>query len=244
MDIFFNSFSNQVFLWLVKNKHLVIKLFFLAHILQAINILEAAFFVARIADGNEIGGLYYDLGGKFGTLATLAFLVTITPGIVKRFGIRHPVFNIVQTFRRHFGIATFLLTLTHYSVLRLVPMMTWQSFSLPPFRETLGFLALCLFFVMFITSNDLSMKRLGKWWGRLHMVAYVIIWLVFAHVALEEIGPLTLLIGLYAIAEWVSLIYFWTKKKPLIPANSGPTQVSPSTSNPNTTPSIPTRNQI
>lgn len=88
------------------------------------------------------------------------------------------------------------------------------------------------------------MKRLGKWWGRLHMVAYVIIWLVFAHVALEEIGPLTLLIGLYAIAEWVSLIYFWTKKKPLIPANSGPTQVSPSTSNPNTTPSIPTRNQI
>ncbi len=85
MDIFFNSFSNQVFLWLVKNKHLVIKLFFLAHILQAINILTASFFVARIADGNEIGVLFYDLGGKFGTLAALAFLVTTTPGIAKRF---------------------------------------------------------------------------------------------------------------------------------------------------------------
>ena len=244
MDIFFNSFSNQVFLWLVKNKHLVIKLFFLAHILKAINILTAAFFVARIADGNEIGVLFYDLGGKFGTLAALAFLVTTTPGIAKRFGIRHPVFNIVQTFRRHFGIATFLLTFTHYAVLRLVPMMTWQSFSLPPFRETLGFFAFCLFFVMFITSNDLSMKRLGKWWGRLHSVAYVIIWLVFAHVALEEIGLLTLLLGVYAITEWVSLIYFWTKKKPLIPANVGPTLVSPSSSTPNTAVATPTRNQI
>ena len=244
MDIFLYSFSNKVFLWLVKNKNLVIKLFFLAHILLTINILAAAYFVALIADGNEIGVMYYDLGGKFGTLAALAFLVTITPGIAKRFGIRHPVFNIVQTFRRHFGIATFLLTLTHYAVLRLVPMMTWQSFSLPPFRETLGFLAFCLFFVMFITSNDFSMKRLGKWWGRLHMAAYVIIWLVFGHVALEEIGPLTLLLGVYALAEWTSLIYFWTKKKSLIPANSGPTQVSPNSSVPNTTPSIPTRNQI
>jgi len=244
MDILFYSFSNRVFLWSVKNKNLVIRLFIATHILQVINILTATFFVAQIDKGNEIGVMYYDLGGKFGTVAALAFLVTITPGIAKRIGFRHPKLNLIQTFRRHFGIATFLLVLTHYAVLRLVPLMTWQGFVLPPFRETLGFLAFCLFFLMFLTNNDFSMNRLGRWWGRLHSVAYVIIWLVFVHVALEEIGPLTLLIGLYAVAEWVSLIYFWTKKKPLVPANSGPTQVSPSTSTPNTTVATPTRNQI
>ncbi len=243
MDILFYSLSNRVFLWSVKNKNLVIRLFIATHIIQVINILIAAFFVAQITNGSEIGVMYYDLGGKFGTLAALAFLITITPGIAKRVGFRHPKLNLIQTFRRHFGIATFLLVLTHYAILRLVPLMTWQSFTVPPAREMLGFFAFCLFFLMFLTSNDLSMSRLGRWWGRIHSVAYIAIWLIFAHVVLEEIGPLAILLGLYATAEWVSLVYFWTKKKPT--PSSGSTEVSiNSASSPSTTPIIPTRNQV
>ena len=246
MDILLRSFSNKIFLWSVRNKNLVIRAFISTHILQVINILAAAFFVSQIPSGNTIGVLYYDLGGKFGTLAALAFLVTITPGIAKRFGFHHPKLNFIQTFRRHFGIATFLLVLTHYSILRLIPYMSWQTFTMPPLRELIGFAAYCMFFVMFITSNDFSTNRLGRWWGKVHSLAYVIVWLMFVHIALyNPTEPTAILVGFYALAEWASLIYFWVKKKPAPPANIGPTQISPDASPPSSNqPSQPTRSTI
>lgn len=245
MDIFLNNISGQIFIWSVKNKNLIITAFIITHLLQLGNIVLASILVAQISSGNELGILYYDLGGKFGSLAALSFLVTITPGIAKRFGIHHKIFNIIQTFRRHIGIMTFLLVLTHYAILRLIPLMTWQSFVIPPIRETLGFVAFVMMFLMFLTSNDFSTRRFGSWWGRIHKLAYVIVWLVFVHVAFAEIGPISLLLGIFALAEWASLIYFWTKKKPFIPTNSGSTQIPPdSSSTPNTTPITPTPNQV
>ena len=246
MDILFRSFSNKIFLWSARNKNLVIRAFISTHILQVANILAAYFFVSQITSGNTIGVLYYDLGGKFGTLGALAFLVTITPGIAKRFGFRHPKLNFIQTFRRHFGIATFLLVLTHSAILRFIPYMSWQAFTIPPLRELVGFAAFSMFFVMFITSNDFSTNRLGRWWGRVHALAYVIVWLTFAHVALfKPTEPTTILVGLYALAEWASLIYSWVKKKPAPPANIGPTQISPDASPPSSNqPSQPTRSTI
>ncbi len=219
-----NNISGQVFIWSIKNKNLIITAFIITHLLQLGNIILASILVAQITSGNELGILYYDLGGKFGTLAALCFVITITPGIAKRLGIQHKIFNIIQTFRRHFGIMTFLLVLTHYAILRLVPLMTWQGFVVPPLRETLGFVAFVMMFLMFLTSNDFSTHKFGIWWGRIHKLAYIIVWLVFAHVVLEEVGPTSLLVGLYAIAEWGSLLYTKFKKAPTqVPSNPSAT---------------------
>lgn len=239
MDIFFRSVSNAVFLWSVKNKNRIITAFIILHILQAANIVAASFFVAQISTGSETGIKYFELGGNFGTAAALVFLITIIPGIAKRFRLRHPVFNIIQTFRRHFGIATFLLVLTHYAILRLVPSLTWQSFSTLPLRETLGFVAFCFLFLMFLTSNDFATRRLGAWWGRLHKLAYLIVWLVFAHVALDSFGLLSILIGVFAIAEWTSLIFSWLNKNK-IPVSS-PLINSPQSQPPSPPPVISTK---
>ncbi len=230
MDILFNSFSNTLFLWSVRNKNLIINAFISTHIIQVINIIAAAFFVSQLDSGNTIGIMYYGLGGKFGTLAALAFLVTITPGIAKRFGIRHKTLNIVMTFRRHFGIMTFLLVLTHLAILRLIPYFSWSPFTTPPLRELIGIVAFFGFFLMFLTSNDFSTRRLGKWWGRLHSLSYVIVWLVFLHIALLKPTESTaILVGIFAVLEWVSLIYSWTRKK-VIPVNTSPQPISEITS--------------
>lgn len=226
MDILFNSFSNTLFLWSVKNKNFVIYAFIATHIFQVINILAAAFFVSQITSGNTLGVMYYDLGGKFGTLAALTFLITLTPGIAKRFGIRHKILNILMTFRRHFGIMTFLLVLTHLSILRLIPYFSWQPFTTPPLRELIGIIAFLGFLLLFITSNDFSTHRMGKWWGRLHSLSYIIVWLVFAHIALyKPTESSSILVGIFAVLEWVSLIYSWTHKK-IIPPTTTPQSVS------------------
>lgn len=227
MDILLSSLSNTAFLWSVRNKNLIINAFIALHFLQILNILAAAFFISQIPSGNTIGVLFYDLGGKFGTLAALTFLVTITPGIAKRFGIRHPVLNIIQTFRRHFGIMTFLLVLTHSAILRFIPYMSWQAFTAPPLRELIGFAAFCMFFVMFLTSNDFSTNRLGRWWGRVHALAYIIVWLTFAHIVLfKPTEPTSLLVGFFAVLEWVSLAYWRFHKKPPLPAQTSPQTIS------------------
>jgi DMSO/TMAO reductase YedYZ heme-binding membrane subunit len=66
---------------------------------------------------------------------------------------------------------------------------------------------------MFLTSNNLSVKRLGKWWKRLHRVVYIVVWLLVLHTGLQRISVWTYFIGVFAVLEIGSLIYNYLKKK-------------------------------
>lgn len=151
----------------------------------------------------------YQVGMTSGQLALILFCIVITPGILRRFGVRNMMMSFLMVIRRHLGITMFLLSFLHYSSIRLFPVIFGGvPFVVPPpFFEFMGVAALYTLAPIFLTSNDTSVSKLGSWWRRLHSMVYFIVWLIFAHVALQEVGVWTILIGLFALAESASLIY-------------------------------------
>lgn len=151
----------------------------------------------------------YEVGEMSGQLALITFCVVITPGILRRFGMRNMLTSFIMVIRRHLGITMFSLAFLHYSSIRLFPIVFGGIPPVipPPFFEFMGVAALYSLAPIFITSNDVSVRRLGTWWRRIHSMVYFIVWLLFLHVAFQEIGIWTILIGIFAIAETASLIY-------------------------------------
>lgn len=158
---------------------------------------------------------FYRIGVYFGRGALVLLGIIVLPGILGRLGVEVKITRIITLFRRQLGITTFLIAFTHYQLARGFLFFSGKiPFILPrPLFETIGFLALSLMFLMFLTSNNLSVKRLGKWWKRLHRIIYLILWLLVLHTGLQRISFWTWLIGIMAILEVVSLIYNYFKKK-------------------------------
>jgi sulfoxide reductase heme-binding subunit YedZ len=75
--------------------------------------------------------------------------------------------------------------------------------------ELAGVAAFTLLTPVFITSNEWSVRTLGRAWRTIHALVYLVIWLVFLHVALQ--GALWQTGGtlLVAAVETVSLL--WAK---------------------------------
>jgi len=160
---------------------------------------------------NPIYPTFMELGTKLGRLALVLLGVIVLPGILGRFSIDIPISRTITLFRRQLGITSFLLVFTHYNLVRNLPRLAGiLPFKLPfPLFETVGFTAMMFLFFLFLTSNDWSQKKLGKWWKRLHMLVYVILWLIVAHTALQRISIWTYLIGIFAVLEVSSLL--WAK---------------------------------
>ena len=70
----------------------------------------------------------------------------------------------------------------------------------------LGFIAFVMLLLLFITSNDLSIRLLGDWWTRIHWLSYLIMWVVLIHVMLQGRYAWTILIGITSVAEISSFI--------------------------------------
>lgn len=184
-------------------------------------VLSIALFVFAVAGaqliiaGNPAEDLFYQLSRPAGQASLVLFIITILPGIARRFGIRNDATAIIMLFRRQLGILTFLLGLTHYFFIFLAP--TIRSGVIPtnpPLFQIMGVLSLYPMALLFLTSNDWAVRHMGKWWNRLHALVYIIAWTIFLHVALVKISVWTVLIGVAAVAETASLIYTAVNKKP------------------------------
>lgn len=147
-------------------------------------------------------------GPAFGKAALTLLGIVVLPGILGRFDIQIPITRVITLFRRQLGILTFLLAFTHYQHVRFAP--KGLKFDLALF-EVFGILALSLMALLFLTSNNLSVAKMGKWWKRLHRLIYVILWLVVLHTALQS-SKWTALIGVFAALEIISLGYSYLKK--------------------------------
>ncbi len=156
----------------------------------------------------------YDVGLLSGKLATFLFIIVTLPGILGRFGIRHPLITIGIMFRRYTGIGVFLLGFVHGMTVYSLPMLAAKQLVLPPpLFITFGLTALVLLFPLFLTSNTQSVQMLGKNWKRLHSLVYVIFWFIFIHVAMQGEKSVAILIGLAGFLEILSLGYaFWKKR--------------------------------
>ncbi len=124
--------------------------------------------------------------------------------------------------RRHLGVVTFLVALTHASIVTgfyhgfgvLNPLVSLLASNVNfgsvrefPF-EVLGLAALAILFVLAATSHDFWLKNLSaRTWKTLHMLVYVAYVLLVGHVALgalqgstEVLGPVLAGGGLVVVA--------------------------------------------
>lgn len=136
----------------------------------------------------------------FGRIGLVLYILTTIPGIMRRFGKYYKLVSILMIFRRHVGIMAFMFVLIHASA-------QLRGFIPTEFFQLFGFLSFLMLSSLFLTSNDWSVRKLGIWWDRIHDLTYFIVWLVFAHVALQRISVWTILIGITSVAQIASHIY-------------------------------------
>lgn len=214
------DFQTKVFQWFARRSPQIIKLFLIPYILIITVIFLGCFFYFTNRDSQIF---IYELGKNLGRTAILMLGIVVLPGILGRFRVEIKLTRIITLFRRQLGICIFLLAFAHFSFVR---MLTSLSFgTLPIFNlvlfELFGLLALTILFFMFLTSNNQSVKGLGKWWKRLHRFIYLALWLLVLHTGFQRISLFSTYIFFFATLEIVSwMYYFATKKTPSSPTTN------------------------
>lgn len=164
----------------------------------------------------------------FGTAALLLLHIILSIGPLCRLDRR---FLPLLYNRRHLGVTMFILALAHGALSlvqfhlfgKLNPVVSllasngrYDTVGQFPF-QTLGFLALGIFFLMAATSHDFWLANLSApTWKALHMLVYVAYGLVLAHVALGilQVETQPILVTLLAIGMiWIFGLHLFAGHK-------------------------------
>jgi sulfoxide reductase heme-binding subunit YedZ len=199
---------------LVKRKpSIIIALNVLSYALAAFSVY-ATWEIVRLSD---TGIQFVLMARQLGQASLVLFLLTVLPGIMRRFGFGQLLLSkVLMLFRRQLGVLMFSMAFAHYTVTGLAPMIAAGGPpAVVPTGVMMGSLSFMLLLPLFATSNDWAQRRLGANWSRLHTLIYVAIWVILLHVALvvEEVNIWDILIGTFAVLELVSLIYASIRKK-------------------------------
>jgi hypothetical protein len=171
--------------FLIQNRSMIENTFLLIELLVLGNAAVIAFLLSQ----NRLQLVdVYDLGRYFGLMALCWYSFSLTPGIISR--LRFQPITLIGTmlmlFRRHFGIMMFLSALSHYLFTTIY--YFWFSgislFTALAPAQTFGWFAFLTAIPLWVTSNSISEKKLGKWWKRIHKLTYLILLLIFAHLFL------------------------------------------------------------
>ncbi len=205
-------------------------------IFLAVEILLIAAFagilVKTLQDYSSMAPLLFEVGGKLGEIAVGLYALTLIPGIITRLQVlpqlTQPVAGMLLPFRRHLGILMFLCVYVHMEFTTFFHLLIPNNFDTSKIQlllfQQIGFAAWLLLLPLWLTSNDFSQKRLGRWWKRLHRLTYIALFLIFMHTALVQTNWM-LVMGVVGILEIASWIKVWMKR-PQAPA---PVATSPQT---------------
>lgn len=201
--------AEKLFQIILKKRKMINAVFYVQYLFMVLLIGYAAFLTFQQTNR----GMVYEWGVSSGTISLVFFCFSIFPGILRRFGRSSKVSQVLMLFRRQIGVTAFLFGLFHYLAVRMFPvLLAGVPINLnPPLFEVLGFLSLAPMMLLFLTSNDYSVKKMGVWWKRLHSLSYVLVWTIFFHVALQGGETWKYLIGIFAVLESGSLAYFFFK---------------------------------
>lgn len=198
---------------ILKYKNTIIKLFQLTEVSIVVVWCVVA---AAFAQNRDLLAVVYETGIELGEFAILFYCSTLVPGILQRLNLFTTLRVIMMLFRRHLGIMTFLLIWLHMSWGSTLPLISFYGVSLKALSvlsvsQWLGLSAFTLLVPLFITSNDYSVKKLGKAWKSVHKLTYVVLFLVFLHVALIESKWLLVIVPTMIawIFSWIN--YFSTQ---------------------------------
>ena len=180
------------YLWIVKHRDPIIQVLILLNCLLAL-VWYVSFQIPVEAK-------------MFGRIGLVLYILTTIPGIMRRFGKYYKPVSILMIFRRHIGIMTFMFILIHAST-------QLRGFIPADIFQLARFFAFLIFLSLFLTSNNWSVGKLGKWWHRIHNLTYIVVWLIFAHVALQRLSIWSVLIGITSVAQIASHIYAKRKER-------------------------------
>lgn len=170
---------------------------------QLINLIKVSYLALTIFVGILLTTPYYpQVSNLFGEIAVLLYILSLVPGIVLRLGITHPIFSVIRVYRRHIGISMYLFAASHMVMKRFPTMVI--DFSNMPTSELMGTIALSVFMLLFVTSNNLSQKLLGVSWAYLQRLTYVGMFFVLLHLSINYLSKWGILMWLVVIAELVS----------------------------------------
>lgn len=206
-----NTLIESLFAFTLKNKSAIIKGFQFLNIIL-FGIILVGSYAIYISHSSAVS--FYMMGIYAGRMAVIFFTITLIPGILRRFGSNHKIATIIMLFRRYTGILVYISALMHFMFVRFVYNIL-QYGGIPPqvaAFEVFGLLALNLLLLLFLTSNNVSVTKMGVWWKRLHSLVYVIVWLIFLHIMLLQWNIWAILIGITASVELLSHIVHIYKK--------------------------------
>jgi len=156
--------------------------------------LPAAIMLLRYAGDIITYGQFIHQSGQW-SAAALVVALAVTP-LRSLFGNRAPVRWLLRQ-RRALGVASFAYAAMH-TLVYLERKAEWTRIIKEAQNPDLiaGWLALIIFVPLAITSNNASVRRLGKNWKRLHRSVYLATALLFVHWLLATVNTL---------AAWLTL---------------------------------------
>lgn len=183
------------------------------HVITVFKLLYFVFLAILLLGGRVVllgtsqVSFFSQLAVNFGRLGLVLYILTIIPGMARRFGIQHSLAKLLMVFRRYIGILMYMSVMIHYWLLRGVFMfLQGAPFQFVPF-EFAGTLALFFVLPAFITSNNFSVRKLGVWWKRLQKLTYISIGFIFLHIILQEVNGWSIAIGIALGLQLASFIY-------------------------------------
>lgn len=206
-------FWPPVHLFLVRNKKTVAYALFTLYLL-ALLMIVVGFYLFQT--DLKLYVLVAKQANRVGQVSLYLFLFTLIPGILKRLKIL-PLFSAsIVLFRRHLGILIYSFALLHSMYLSAIPMLMTQGFNYKSLstHEVYGSLAVLILFPVWLTSNDFSQKKLGKFWKTIQRLTYIAIIFIFLHVATvnQKAMAATIIIFVLESVSWIK-VWFWDKRK-------------------------------
>lgn len=155
-------------------------------------VIGAALCMALLLGLTPEGSLREELGYGLRVSARLAFAALLIAYIARPWRQLTGGGRWLLQHRRYFGLAAALTHTVHFGYIVALFMLTDEVLEVT--TAIFGGLAYVLIWIMALTSNRASQRRLGANWARLHRFAMHYLWLVFmqafAGVAIAEGDPL------------------------------------------------------
>jgi len=102
---------DRLFSTVIRNRTTVIKGFYLFYLLLAAVLILGTYAIINRTTNQPF---YVRLTPTLGRAALIVYILTVIPGITRRFDIKHKLISILMIFRRYIGILMYILGFTHY----------------------------------------------------------------------------------------------------------------------------------
>ena len=148
-----------------------------------------------------------------GDLAVQILIVTLAVTPLRRLFPAAAWVRWLRARRRYLGVAAFGYALLHTAVyIQRRPDLAFILEDAAAVGMWTGWLALLLMLTLALTSNDASVRWLGKNWQRLHKLVHIIAMLSFAHWIFTAFDPTTAYIYL-GVFVFIEAIRLWKRNR-------------------------------